>query len=87
MVVPAAEGSPMTIKTSPETSYATFIKPDDHQQSGSPSGVRFSSDVTDADGKHTVTVSGSLPAGSQGILYSYKVPKPSLFAQSFCQKR
>ena len=82
MVTPATEGAPMTIKTSPETSYAKFVNNTTTGKAGSSSGVRFSNDVADASGKHTIMISGSLPAGSQGILYSYKVPKPSLFAQT-----
>ena len=82
MVTPGTEGAPMTVKTSPETSYATFVNRTTTGKAGSPSGVRFSSDVADTEGKHTITVSGSQPAGTQGILYSYKVPRPSLFAQT-----
>src|SRR5882724_6432829 len=73
LVTPGAEGAPMTVKVSPETSYATFMNKTSTGKAGGQSGVRFSGDVTDAEGRHTVTVSGSLPAGSQGILYTYKV--------------
>jgi len=81
MVTPAAEGAPMTVKISPETSYATFVNKTVTGKAGERGGIRFLTD-TAADGKHTITIIGSLPAGSQGILYSYKVPKPSLYAET-----
>jgi len=43
--------------------------------------ISWSSDVTDPDGAHTVTISGTFPADKAPILFSYAVPEPSRFAE------
>ena len=43
--------------------------------------MRYNSDETDADGKHTVILAGSVPLGGPPILWTYKVPEPSRFAE------
>jgi D-alanyl-D-alanine carboxypeptidase/D-alanyl-D-alanine-endopeptidase (penicillin-binding protein 4) len=37
--------------------------------------------VTEPDGTHTVTISGTVPSGQPAILFSYAVPEPSRFAE------
>ena len=43
--------------------------------------MRYNSDDVDADGKHTVILAGSVPVGGPSILWTYKVPEPSRFAE------
>ncbi len=43
--------------------------------------MRYNSDETDADGKHTVILAGSVALGGPPILWTYKVPEPSRFAE------
>jgi D-alanyl-D-alanine carboxypeptidase/D-alanyl-D-alanine-endopeptidase (penicillin-binding protein 4) len=77
----AAEGAPADLKAAPATAYARFVnqvvtgKPDSEPQ------VRWSSDVAADDGTHTVTATGSVPAGKPAMLFAYAVPEPSRFAE------
>ncbi len=45
------------------------------------STIDLGSDVADAPGHHTVTVTGSFPPGPS-ILYAYRVPEPKAFAEA-----
>lgn len=74
-------GAPTTVDVSPRTSYVRFINKSVTGAAGSRARITWSSDVTEADGSHTVTITGSSPAGQPAILYSYAVPEPSRFAQ------
>jgi D-alanyl-D-alanine carboxypeptidase/D-alanyl-D-alanine-endopeptidase (penicillin-binding protein 4) len=75
-------GSPATLKLSPETSYVHIVshvttgKPDSHVD------VDEASDVENADGSRTVTVTGNFPLAATPILFAYPVPVPSRFAHS-----
>src|SRR5205814_10013369 len=48
---------------------------------GARPSITWSSDVTDPDGAHTVTISGTFPADKPPILFTYAVPEPSRFAE------
>ena len=74
-------GSPTTVQISPATSYVRFVNKSTTVSGDTRASIRWSSDVTGADGSHTVTISGVFPAGKPGILYSYAVPEPSRYAQ------
>jgi N-acyl-D-amino-acid deacylase len=74
-------GAPAGLKISPETSYVTFINKIVTGAAGSKLDVHLVSDVPNADGSHTVTLSGSFPLDKPSILYAYAVPQPSRFAQ------
>jgi D-alanyl-D-alanine carboxypeptidase/D-alanyl-D-alanine-endopeptidase (penicillin-binding protein 4) len=74
-------GSPATLKIDPMTSYVKFVNKVTTGPTDSFPGVSFSNDVPSPDGGHTVTVSGTIPAGKPPVLYSYAVPEPSRFAQ------
>lgn len=78
----AAAGSPLTLAVSPITAYARFVSTGTTGAGGSPRSIEFSADSTLPDGTHRVTLKGSLPAGGDHILLSYKVPAPSLYAQT-----
>lgn len=75
------EGAPTTLKISPENSYATFVNRVTTGAKDSRPGVQPSNDATNADGSHTVTLTGTLPARLAPMLYVYRVPEPSRFAQ------
>jgi PBP4 family serine-type D-alanyl-D-alanine carboxypeptidase len=74
-------GAPTTVSISPASPYVKFVNRSTTSAAGSTPRITWSSDVTQPDGSHTVTISGRFPAGKRGILYSYAVPEPSRFAQ------
>ncbi len=81
-VTPGARpGDPVTIAASPQTPYVTFIN---HATTGarkSDATIDLSADARDAQGRHTVTITGAQPTGA-GVLYAYRVPEPGAFAQA-----
>lgn len=79
---PAPEpGTAASIAVSPDhTGYATFINHATTGKAGSEPTIDLSNDVTQPDGTHTVTITGTIPAGSP-ILFAYRVPTPDVFAQ------
>jgi PBP4 family serine-type D-alanyl-D-alanine carboxypeptidase len=77
----AKEGASTNLKISPETSYATIV---DQVRTAAPDSrpsVQTSADTANPDGSHSVTVIGTLPARHAPMLYVYRVPEPSRFAQ------
>ncbi len=81
-VTPGANaGDPVTIAVSPQTPYVTFVN---SAKTGAPKTeptIDLSQDKTNADGTHTVTITGSMPAGKP-ILFAYRVPEPQRYAQA-----
>ncbi len=77
----ATTGSSMTSKISPVTSYVTFLNQTQTGAADSQPMVRFGNDTAAPDGTHTVTISGTMPAGGPPILFAYKVPEPTRFAE------
>ena len=77
----ASVGAPTTVAISPATPYVRFVNKSTTTASGTKPFITWSSDVTEPDGSHTVTISGRFPTGTPAILYSYAVPEPSRFAQ------
>ncbi len=77
----AKQGDPVSIQVSPETPYPMFVI---NASTGAPKSDRSISvpegDVA-KDGSRTVTITGTLPAGSSPILYAYDVPSPRVFAE------
>ena len=74
-------GAPTTVQISPASPYVKFVNKSTTGAAGSRATINWSSDVTDPDGTHTVTISGTFPADKQPILFSYAVPEPSRFAE------
>ncbi|MBV8205966.1 MAG: D-alanyl-D-alanine carboxypeptidase/D-alanyl-D-alanine-endopeptidase [Acidobacteria bacterium] len=74
-------GAPTTLRASPQSSYVTFINKSTTGAAGSRPSLRWANDVTNPDGSHTVTVTGTFPLGTPPILFAYPVPQPSRFAQ------
>ena len=73
-------GDPVTLSVSPQTPYVTFVNNATTGASNSDATIDLSTDVTDAGGRHTVTVTGSQPAGPS-VLYAYRIPDPRRFAE------
>lgn len=81
-ITPGAEpGAPVALDVSPVTPYVRFVNQATTSSADSQPHIRWSNDVTNPDGSHTVTVTGTMPAGKPGVLFSYAVPEPSRFAQ------
>jgi len=74
------------VTTSPDTSYVRFINQVKTGAAGSLPALNDPADIANPDGTHTVTLSGSFPAGMAPILYSYPVPEPSRFAATVLQE-
>lgn len=74
-------GAPTTVQISPVTPYVKFVNKSTTGAAGSRPSISWSSDVTDPDGAHTVTISGTFPADKSPILFSYAAPEPSRFAE------
>jgi D-alanyl-D-alanine carboxypeptidase/D-alanyl-D-alanine-endopeptidase (penicillin-binding protein 4) len=74
-------GEPVSLDVSPTTPYVRFVNQATTASADSQPHIRWSSDVTNPDGSHTVTVTGTMPARKPAVLFSYAVPEPSRFAQ------
>ncbi|HEX5274094.1 MAG TPA: D-alanyl-D-alanine carboxypeptidase/D-alanyl-D-alanine-endopeptidase [Candidatus Rubrimentiphilum sp.] len=77
----ARAGDPVTIAVSPQTPYVTFINKAITGAVHTDRTISIPADQADAGGMHTVTITGSMPAGSPSILYAYDVPSPVRFAE------
>ncbi|HEY2554139.1 MAG TPA: D-alanyl-D-alanine carboxypeptidase/D-alanyl-D-alanine-endopeptidase, partial [Candidatus Cybelea sp.] len=76
----ANAGDPVSVSVSPETPYVRFVN---NAKTGVPKSeptIDLSTDKSNADGSHSVTVTGAMPAG-RPILFAYRVPTPGRFAQ------
>ena len=78
-ITPGVPGAAADVKVSPETPYLHSISQLKTGASDSRVMLRFH-DVRAEDGSHTVTWTGSVPAGA-AILRVYRVPEPSRFAE------
>ena len=74
-------GDAGVIAPAPATSYLKIINHVTTGTSGSSASVDMVFDTADAAGLHTVTVAGTVPAGTAPILYAYRVPDPARFAE------
>lgn len=73
-------GDPVTLSVSPQTPYVAFVNKATTADRKADATIDLSADVADANGRHTVTVTGAQPAGPS-VLYAYRVPDPKRFAQ------
>ena len=67
---------------SPETKYVRFVNTVTTSAAGSRPSIEMDDPVSNADGSLTVTVKGTFPAGTPGVLYAYPVPVPTRFAET-----
>jgi PBP4 family serine-type D-alanyl-D-alanine carboxypeptidase len=81
VVRPGADGAHALLDISPKTSYVTFVNQIATGPAGGEARIRTSSDATAGDGTHTVTLSGTMPAGAQPVMFAYRVPEPARFAE------
>jgi len=77
----AATDAPAGLTFSPATNYARFINKTKTVAKGGPFALEFESKPA-ADGTQDVTVTGTLPLGASQSLTVYRVPQPSIFAQT-----
>src|ERR1700722_10814893 len=68
------------LNISPASAYVSFVNMITTGPAASKPDVK-QADVTNADGSHTVTLTGKFPAGGLPIVYTYAIPQPSRFAQ------
>ncbi len=77
----AKPGDPVAMRVSPETAYVQFVNRATTGAGDTDPEIRFANDVAGPDGTHTVTITGSMPAGKPSILFAYAVPSPTRFAE------
>lgn len=75
----ANAGDPVTLHSSPQTTYAHFVNHLTTAKAGGEASVD-SDGVSNADGTATITVTGSIPAGSAPKTAMAPVPSPTRFA-------
>jgi PBP4 family serine-type D-alanyl-D-alanine carboxypeptidase len=73
-------GQPVSVAVSPQTPYVNFVNKAITSARKSDATIDLSSDTRNADGTHTVTITGMQPAGPS-VLYAYRVPEPKVFAR------
>jgi PBP4 family serine-type D-alanyl-D-alanine carboxypeptidase len=79
IITPGAEGAAAELKVSPDTPY---VRANNEIKTGAADSrvALRTHDVRAEDGSHTLTWSGSIPAGA-AVLRVYRVPEPSRFAE------
>ena len=70
----------MSIEVAPELPYLKVINKVITGSAESETVLRFTSDIAEEDGSHTVVLEGSVPAGRQEAQAAYKVKDPVLYA-------
>ena len=65
------EDAAVGMSVSPASSYASFVNKITTGPAGSKPDIKPPADLTNADGSHTVTLTGKFPLGGGGILYTY----------------
>jgi len=76
----ASAGGPVPIEVEPELPYLKVINKVITGSAESQTVLRFTSDIAEEDGSHTVVLEGNVPAGRQKAQAAYKVKDPVLFA-------
>jgi N-acyl-D-amino-acid deacylase len=76
----ATEGSPVTLKISPQTAYVTFVNQATTGRAGSKTSLDYADEKLNPDGTRSVTLAGSLALGARPTMVAYPVPEPSRYA-------
>ena len=76
-----AVGAPVKLEVSPATTYTRFVNQAKTGPADCKPEIKWETDVTDPDGRHTVTVTGNMPLSKPPILFAYPVPQPYRFAE------
>ncbi len=74
------EGAPVSLQISPKTAYLQIINQATTGKAESKTNLNYNGEKVNADGTHSVTLSGSLPVGKGSGMMAYAVPEPSRFA-------
>ena len=74
-------GEPLTLTTSPQTTYAHYTNHATTTSAGSPPSFNDPEFDTNSDGSVNITLSGTLPVGIEPQTVSIGVPSPTIFAQ------
>jgi len=74
-------GGPLTLASSPQTTYAHFINHTTTTAAGTPPSFNDPEFATNSDGSVDITLAGTLPLGSEPQTVSVGVPSPTLFAE------
>ncbi len=74
------EGAPVTMKTSPQTSYVSIINIATTGKVGSKTSLEYADEKLNGDGARSVILRGSLALDGRPTMISYAVPEPSRFA-------
>ncbi|HEY7980881.1 MAG TPA: D-alanyl-D-alanine carboxypeptidase/D-alanyl-D-alanine-endopeptidase [Candidatus Eremiobacteraceae bacterium] len=75
----SAPGSPAAIAVSPATSYLTVVNKAVTGTSSSANTIDESADAANPNGTHTLTITGSVPAGAKTSWTPYGVPQPDQY--------
>jgi len=79
-------GDSVALHVSPATPYVRFVNRATTSVPDSAPNINWASDSTAPDGSHIVVVTGTVPAGKPGVLFSWPVDEPTRFAEvSFAQ--
>lgn len=78
----AKAGDAVALVVSPKTAYVTFVNHLTTSAAGASPEIQDPGEVVNPDGTVTVTLNGSLPAGSHPFTAPYAVPSPTQFAET-----
>ena len=78
----AKAGDAVALAVSPKTAYVTFVNHLTTSAVGASPEIQDPGEVVNPDGTVTVTLNGSLPAGSHPFTAPYAVPSPTQFAET-----
>jgi len=73
------EGAPVSLRISPKTAYLQIINQATTGKAESKISLNYTGEKANADGTHSVTLTGSLPVGKGSGMMAYAVPEPSRF--------
>jgi D-alanyl-D-alanine carboxypeptidase/D-alanyl-D-alanine-endopeptidase (penicillin-binding protein 4) len=76
----ATEGSPVSLKISPQTAYVTFVNQATAGKAGSKTSLEYADEKLNPDGTRSVTLTGTLALGARPPMVAYPVPEPSRYA-------
>ena len=74
------EGTAVTLQISPKTAYFQIINQATTGKADSKPSLSYTAEKANPDGTHSVTLTGTVPAGKGSGMMAYPVPEPSRFA-------
>lgn len=76
----AKKGDPVTLQVAPKTAYVQIVNQATTADAGSKPSLSYGAEKLNPDGTRSVTVTGTLAAGTSSGMMAYAVPEPSRFA-------